>query len=46
MSNIYAREDFRNKSYLSDIALGVITGFGENSYVLALAHLVSIQKKK
>ena len=46
MSNIYAREDFRNKSYLSDIALGVITGLGENSYVLALAHLVSIQKKK
>lgn len=46
MSNIHAREDFRNKSYLSDIALGVITGFGDNSYILALAHLLSIQKKK
>nr|WP_245580647.1 type II 3-dehydroquinate dehydratase [Brachyspira alvinipulli] len=46
MSNIHAIEDFRNKSYLSDIALGVITGFGDNSYILALAHLLSIQKKK
>lgn len=46
MSNVHAREDFRNRSYLSDIALGVITGFGDNSYILALAHLLSIQKKK
>ena len=46
MSNVHAREDFRNKSYLSDIALGVITGFRDNSYILALAHLLSIQKKK
>lgn len=45
MSNIYSREDFRNKSYLSDIALGVITGFGDNSYILALAHLLSIEKR-
>ena len=45
MSNIFAREDFRSKSYLSDIALGVITGFGDNSYILALAHLLSIQKR-
>ena len=45
MSNIYSREDFRSKSYLSDIALGVITGFGDNSYILALAHLLSIEKR-
>lgn len=45
MSNIYAREDFRKKSYLSDIALGVITGFGDNSYILALAHLLSVEKR-
>ena len=45
MSNIYSREDFRSKSYLSDIALGVITGFGYNSYILALAHLLSIEKR-
>ena len=34
-SNVYAREDFRSRSYLSDIALGVISGFGRNSYLLA-----------
>ena len=45
ISNIHAREEYRNKSYLSDIALGVITGFGDNSYILALAHLLSIQKR-
>ncbi|OEJ14981.1 type II 3-dehydroquinate dehydratase [Brachyspira hampsonii] len=45
MSNVYAREDFRSKSYLSDIALGVITGFGDNSYILALAHLLSVEKR-
>ena len=45
MSNVYAREDFRSKSYLSDIALGVIMGFGDNSYILALAHLLSVEKR-
>ncbi|MDH3634336.1 MAG: type II 3-dehydroquinate dehydratase [Gammaproteobacteria bacterium] len=35
VSNVYAREDFRAHSYLSDIALGVISGFGRNSYLLA-----------
>jgi 3-dehydroquinate dehydratase-2 len=36
LSNIYAREAFRKQSYLSDIALGVITGLGKESYQLAL----------
>jgi 3-dehydroquinate dehydratase-2 len=36
LSNIYAREPFRHHSYMSDIALGVITGFGIDSYKLAL----------
>ncbi len=36
LSNVYAREAFRKQSYLSDIALGVIGGFGINSYRLAL----------
>jgi 3-dehydroquinate dehydratase-2 len=36
LSNVHAREEFRTHSYLSDIALGVICGFGKNSYVLAL----------
>lgn len=36
LSNVYAREEFRMHSYLSDIAIGVISGFGKNSYLLAL----------
>ncbi|WP_115332476.1 type II 3-dehydroquinate dehydratase [Legionella busanensis] len=36
ISNIYAREPFRHFSYLSDIAQGVITGFGVRGYRLAL----------
>ena len=35
LSNVHAREGFRKHSYLSDIALGVISGFGINSYRLA-----------
>jgi len=35
LSNIYARENFRKHSYLSDIAKGVISGLGKNSYLLA-----------
>lgn len=36
LSNIYARESFRHHSYLSDIALGVICGFGADGYHIAL----------
>lgn len=36
LSNVHAREDFRQHSYFSDIAVGVITGFGADSYRLAL----------
>jgi|TARA_B100001094_G_scaffold74415_1_gene70724 3-dehydroquinate dehydratase-2 len=36
ISNTYAREDFRHKSYISPNAKGVILGFGLKSYVLAL----------
>ena len=36
ISNIYAREDFRQVSYLSDIAQGVISGLGIEGYELAL----------
>ncbi len=35
LSNVFAREEFRLHSYLSDIAVGVISGFGKNSYLLA-----------
>lgn len=36
LSNVHAREEFRRHSYLSDIAVGVICGFGPDSYRLAL----------
>jgi 3-dehydroquinate dehydratase-2 len=46
VSNIYKREEFRHKTYLSDIAEGVITGFGSDSYLLGLRALHSILKNK
>ncbi|SDY77171.1 type II 3-dehydroquinate dehydratase [Nitrosomonas sp. Nm33] len=36
LSNIYAREAFRQKSYFSDLAIGVISGLGAKGYELAL----------
>ncbi len=36
LSNVFARESFRHHSYLSDLAVGVICGFGSTSYGLAL----------
>jgi 3-dehydroquinate dehydratase-2 len=36
LSNVHAREPFRRHSYLSDLAVGVICGFGAASYRLAL----------
>ncbi|HSN01185.1 MAG TPA: type II 3-dehydroquinate dehydratase [Rudaea sp.] len=46
LSNPHAREAFRRVSYFSDIAVGVIAGFGAQSYQLALrAALDHLQKK-
>ena len=45
LSNIYSREDFRHKSFLSDKALGLVCGFGPISYQLALKGLVSYLKR-
>lgn len=36
ISNVHQREDFRSKSYFSDIARGVISGLGTQGYELAL----------
>ena len=36
LSNVYARESFRQHSYVSPIAMGVISGLGAHGYLLAL----------
>jgi 3-dehydroquinate dehydratase-2 len=40
LSNIFAREPARRQSMIADLALGMVTGFGPQSYVLALQALV------
>lgn len=40
LSNVYAREPFRRRSLLAPVAVGVVTGFGAESYVLGLIGLV------
>ncbi|AHE66345.1 3-dehydroquinate dehydratase, type II [Legionella oakridgensis ATCC 33761 = DSM 21215] len=40
ISNIHARESFRHHSYFSDIAQGVISGFGPYGYLLALQAII------
>lgn len=46
VSNVYAREPFRKQSMLSDIAAGVIAGFGTYSYELGLKGLKAALKTK
>lgn len=41
LSNIFAREPERRRSLLSDLALGLVVGFGAESYVLGLQGLVT-----
>jgi 3-dehydroquinate dehydratase-2 len=41
LSNVHAREPFRQHSYLSDIAHGVIAGFGAQGYEFALQAAIS-----
>ena len=36
LSNVHSREDFRQQSFLSDIAQGVITGLGAHGYEMAI----------
>lgn len=42
LSNVYAREAFRHRSYFSDIAVGVISGLGARGYELALAYALDM----
>lgn len=40
LSNVHAREPFRRHSYFSDVAIGVVSGFGALSYELGLRGLL------
>jgi 3-dehydroquinate dehydratase-2 len=46
LSNIYKREDFRQKSYFSNIAKGTIVGFGAQGYELAINAAIQYIKSK
>ena len=46
LSNIHQREDFRQVSYFSDIAEGVIVGLGAQGYELALSAALSILRNR
>lgn len=47
ISNVHRREEFRHHSYLSDIAVGVIVGFGLDGYEFALRGAVrQLEEKK
>ena len=46
ISNIYSREDFRKESFLTDKAIGIISGFGISSYFLALEGITGYLNSK
>ena len=44
LSNVFARESYRAQSYLSDIASGIVIGFGPSSYLVGLQGLVEVMQ--
>ncbi len=45
LSNIYKRESFRHQSYIAGVAIGQISGFGADSYLLGLQAIVDYLRK-
>lgn len=45
MTNIHSREEFRHTSLLSGVCVGIVAGFGEHSYTLALEGLLKYLDK-
>ena len=46
ISNIFSREEFRKESFLTDKAIGIISGFGIASYSLGLYGIIEFLKSK
>ena len=46
ISNIFSREEFRKESFLTDKAIGIISGFGISSYFLALDGIIDFLESK
>ncbi len=45
LSNIHKREEFRQKSFVAPVAVGQISGFGMNSYLLGIKAAIDIVKR-
>ena len=45
ISNIYNREEFRQKSLISNLATSVLCGFGTDGYIMALQAMKNYLKK-
>ena len=46
ITNIYNREEFRNKSLISKAAIGIICGFGINGYIMALDSMKKLLRQQ
>ena len=46
LSNIYAREEFRHTSLIAPVAVGQVSGFGTDSYLLGLEAVIKLLRSK